>query len=1129
MNNLPSTGKIKAVTFFTNNGKDPCAHLRARGPMSRLEIAVIEGKEDNKTYPDRVSQGDLVLIQRDFPRDINAYEKIIELAHLENKPVILDIDDLLFYLPDNHPERLSQHYTESLLPIFQALHEADHVTVTTPILKEVLLPYNPNIIILPNYLDDAIWEMREPVANSGGDFPLVIGYMGSESHIPDVSLIVPVLRELLTRYSTEIQINFWGLKPPKEIAENPRVKWIPAQTYEYIEFARYFGRQHVDIFIAPLDDNLFNRAKSPLKFFEYTALGAPGIYSRLDPFEQVITHGSNGFLAYSPEEWLEYLELLIQNHNLRYQMALQAQATIKNKWLLSRHVSQWQEAYELMIEASYLKSDRDNPNLPIIKSLNHQYFSLIRERERDLTIKEQELALKEHELALKERFAQSLSFELAQIKSSRTYKVALILRKVREIMLPPGSLRYRVASTFFHWVQGRKIRIIHRRRKNMLDSLLGMKIEKCDCKKVSRHEESIDIIICVHNALDDVCRCLDSIKMHTQEPFSVIIVDDGSSEPTKEYLNDFAAHESYCTLISNEEAKGYTLAANIGMRHSKAPFLVLLNSDTIVGPEWLDRMYRAMTSDEKIGVVGPLSNTASWQSIPKLSENGDWALNPLPPNMSVTEMSKLVAKYSACIFPEVPLLNGFCMMIRKALIDEIGYFDEENFGQGFGEEDDFNLRAGDAGWKKVIADDVFIFHAQSKSYSNLRRHNLSMQSGDKLRKKHGVDRIAECVAIMNPNRVIEGIRSRAIIMVERENIIKMGMELFSGKKVLFILPIIEAGGGANVIIDEARCMRQMGVDARIFNLAGYKTGFLQSYPHLDIPLVFGEASELEKLAVPYDAVVASANYSVEWMKPLHQWDGGPTLGYYIQGFEPLMYPEDSEQARNALSTYTMIDQCKCFTKTFWTRNMVLDHTGVESDVVGISVNIDLFRPRDIIPLGEKPVTIVAMIRPSSPYRNPEMTLNILGQVSRKFGKDVDVWLFGANDVREIVDKKFLDFNWRQLGKLTQVQVASMMSKADIFTDFSSHQAMGLSALEAMSAGCSVIVPQKGGAVEFVHHKENGLVVDTSNFQECSRLLEELVEDNSLRKQLQLAGIRDIVQYYPEKVSYNILNTLFRKT
>ncbi|MCU0484948.1 MAG: glycosyltransferase [Anaerolineales bacterium] len=1143
----PSPGSIRSIAYFTNHGHDPCAYLRLRSPLRNSGIMIIEGKEEGITYPERASQGDLVLIQRDFPRDLPAYEQIVALARQEKKPVVFEIDDLLLFLPETHPERKSQHYTESLLPMLQAIEEADFVTVTTGRLQEDLRQFNPNILLLPNFLDDAIWEMRPPCPAPGTETPLVIGYMGSESHMPDVEALVPVIEELLHRYPVGVRFHFWGVRPPTQIATHPQVTWIPAQTYEYEDFARYFLTQQADIFIAPLADNAFNRAKSPLKFFEYSALGAPGVYSRLEPFEQVITDGQDGLLAASQEEWVACLARLIEDPALRYQVASRAQETIRSKWLLSQNQTRWQAAYAHILQEYNASSGRASPAREVVKSINRQYYELnklkdqhLRQKEQELAFQGQELELKEQalaqkaqellqrgqELAQKDQSIQALSFELAEIKVSKAWKIALMIRRLRVALIPPNTRRARFARAAFHWLQGKKIRYTQQRSTALLDTLLEGEVRITACQELKPHQQAVDVIVCVHNALDDVRRCLESVVAHTTDPFSLIVVDDGSAEPTRDYLSAFATAEPRCQLLRNETAVGYTLAANIGMRRSTAPYLVLLNSDTIVGPEWVDRMVRAMQADDKIGVVGPLSNTASWQSIPKLSENGDWAINTLPPNTSVAQMSQWIARYSACILPQVPLLNGFCLMIRRALIDEIGIFDEETFGRGYGEEDDFNLRAGDAGWKKAIADDVYIFHAQSKSYSNARRYELARKSGEALQKKHGVDKIAASVAFMNPNRVMEGIRSRTPILVEREEILARGRQMYAGKKLLFVLPVIDAGGGANVIIDEARYMLQMGVEVRLFNLSDYKAGFLQSYPHLDIPTIFGEAEDLPRLAAAYDAVVASANYSVAWLKPLEQLDPAPILGYYIQGFEPLMYPDGSEPAQQALATYTMLKGCRRFTKTLWTRNMVYQNTGADSAVVGISVNIDLFRPRHQVALGQKPVTITAMVRPSSHYRNPQMTLSILRQVEKRFGKDVNIWLFGANEVREVVDEKYLDFNWRQLGKLTQPQVAAMLSKADIFTDFSSHQAMGLTALEAMSAGCCVIVPQNGGAVEFIRHQETGLVADTANEQANLHALEELVENDALRKQLQLAGMQHVVQYYPEKVSYNILKTLF---
>jgi len=254
---------------------------------------------------------------------------------------------------------------------------------------------------------------------------------------------------------------------------------------------------------------------------------------------------------------------------------------------------------------------------------------------------------------------------------------------------------------------------------------------------VSRHIESVDIIICIHNALEDVKRCIESVFEYTSEPFDIILVDDGSENPTKEYLESLAHDCSNIKLIRNEQACGYTCAANMGLKRSNADYCVLLNSDTIVTTGWLDKMIQCKKSNDKIGIVGPLSNTASWQSVPKIEENGDWAHNKLPDGINLERFGEMIEINSAQLYPCLPLLNGFCIMLHRSVIDVLGYLDEENFGAGFGEEDDYNLRAGKMDIQLAVADDTFIFHAQSKSFTDEKRIELSRQNGEKLRKKHG--------------------------------------------------------------------------------------------------------------------------------------------------------------------------------------------------------------------------------------------------------------------------------------------------------------------------------------------------------------------------------------------------------
>jgi GT2 family glycosyltransferase/glycosyltransferase involved in cell wall biosynthesis/SAM-dependent methyltransferase len=645
--------------------------------------------------------------------------------------------------------------------------------------------------------------------------------------------------------------------------------------------------------------------------------------------------------------------------------------------------------------------------------------------------------------------------------------------------------------------------------------------------KVEPHLVPVDIIICVHNALEDVQRCLSSLEEHTQKPYNLILVDDGSDVDTAGYLREFAsAHQA--VLLRSEEATGYTYAANRGLRASSAESLVLLNSDTILTPEWLDRFVACMETDEKIGIVGPLSNTASWQSIPKIEQNGDWASNPLPADISPAKMAQLIASNSARLVVEMPLLNGFCLLIRRRLIDEVGLFDEENFGKGYGEEDDLVLRARSQGWKMALADDVYIFHAQSKSYSSEMRHALSERAGKILRKKHSDQIISQGIHYCLQDPVLEGIRARAEVAIERDHCLASGKQ-YSGINLLFVLPINSPGGGANVIRSESIMLRQMGVNIDFFNLTIYRQSFERAYPELSHSTIYGNAEDLESVAKNYDGVIATYNPTVEWLLPVQSKHDHPILGYYVQGFEPWMYTQNSRGYKIALNSYTLIDDMTLFCKTEWTRQQVKEATGRDSQVIGASVDIDLYRPRPrktpIWPAG--PLRIAAMIRPESPYREPLKTMQLLDEAARKYKGEVEILLFGTAFENPAFKELPHNFPFKIYGILKPDQVANLFSQSDIFVDYSSQQAMGLTAMEAMACGCATIVPQFGGASSYAIHEQNSLVIDSSSFDQVWSALQRLIDDETFRTKLQHNAIHDICAFYPEKAALNILKVLFK--
>ena len=459
--------KIKnAVCYsFSLTGEDPLAHLRLIGPLRYSGINIINGIENNQIITNRVSEGDIVIIQREIPKEFGDYKRIIEFAHKEGKPVVFDLDDLLLCLPQYHPDRQNSEYGSSLMPMFQALMEADLVSVSTPKLRDFVINYNAKVAILPNYFDDTLWHLKPPVLKPSEHETLTIAYMGGNSHRPDLEYITPVLLDLIKHYPQKIRFQFLGVKPPSEVASLPQVSWTPALACSYKDFSVFFQTQTADIFIAPLIDNLFNRCKSPIKFFEYSSLGVPGVFSNLEAYTDVITHGQNGLLASSLDEWTNCLIQLIEDEELRFDLAKNAQETIRSNWLLSQNAFRWEETYQRAFDILSSNREQKNHIVNIVESINLQLFETFHKNEATLNKNSEQLAEKEvaiqtltAQVAEKEQSVQALTAHVTGIHNSIAWRLVQVLWKIRDAIVPRGSwgdrwLRFavRAASYFKHY------------------------------------------------------------------------------------------------------------------------------------------------------------------------------------------------------------------------------------------------------------------------------------------------------------------------------------------------------------------------------------------------------------------------------------------------------------------------------------------------------------------------------------------------------------------------------------------------------------------------------------------------------------------------------------------------------
>jgi GT2 family glycosyltransferase len=259
--------------------------------------------------------------------------------------------------------------------------------------------------------------------------------------------------------------------------------------------------------------------------------------------------------------------------------------------------------------------------------------------------------------------------------------------------------------------------------------------------------DSCDIVIPVWNQLDVTKQCVDSIVRRTDVPFRLIMIDNGSESPTRDYMRGLAAEKGLnLLLIRNGSNLGFVKAVNQGLKAADSPYVCIMNNDTVATAGWLDEMMDVMRSDRRLGVLNPSSNTSG--QFPQ-------------PGGSIDEYAASL-KGSRGRIQELNLARGFCMLIRRELLDRIGLLDE-NYGIGYFEETDFSKRAQAAGFRIARAKAAYVYHKEGTTFKEMKdRDAIFRQNEDIYFKKWGrLVRAAYLVDSPSSNEKVDDIATAA--------------------------------------------------------------------------------------------------------------------------------------------------------------------------------------------------------------------------------------------------------------------------------------------------------------------------------------------------------------------------------
>ena len=261
----------------------------------------------------------------------------------------------------------------------------------------------------------------------------------------------------------------------------------------------------------------------------------------------------------------------------------------------------------------------------------------------------------------------------------------------------------------------------------------------------SRRRRQVAVVIPVYGNTATVLACLDSVFSTVSAPHRVIVIDDASPEPAlRRALDGFAANR-HIRLIRHARNVGFPASANDGMKAAAGRDVVLLNSDTLVPPGWLERLRDAAYAATEIGTATPLSNQGSIVSYP-----GPQGTNPVPDLDETIRLDAIARRANKGSVVDIPVGVGFCLYLRRDCLDAAGPFRAEIFAQGYGEENDFCLRARHLGWRHVAVPGLFVAHLGGASFGQPGRH-LRARNETLLNRLHpGYDRLIDAFGDADP-------------------------------------------------------------------------------------------------------------------------------------------------------------------------------------------------------------------------------------------------------------------------------------------------------------------------------------------------------------------------------------------
>lgn len=329
----------RRIWVFSTDDRNSCGfQIRLAGPLSYLQeqdYDVVYAPSWKAVLKLSLAPDIAIFHRNAYP--LREVRKIMRFAAKRRLTTIVEIDDLITHVPGQHVSYSRfENIKGAMIELFK---RADFITVTNSRLREQYLKYNPNVYVLPNFIDERIWdkEMQPRPQNEG---KVVIGYSGSDTHSYDFKVVIPAIKHIAQKYGDRVLFKFIGYIPQecKGLANVSHIEYM----YSYREYAGVLKAGGFDFALAVLEDNMFNECKSNIKFLEYSICGYPGLYSRVGPYIDSVTEGETGILVDNKTgDWIRAMESMIDNPALRDRLGRRAFDCVRSRYSMKEGSKEW--------------------------------------------------------------------------------------------------------------------------------------------------------------------------------------------------------------------------------------------------------------------------------------------------------------------------------------------------------------------------------------------------------------------------------------------------------------------------------------------------------------------------------------------------------------------------------------------------------------------------------------------------------------------------------------------------------------------------------------------------------------------------------------------------------------------